>query len=706
MKLLRALRTQVMAVALALFIAAFFALHVLHFQHRNDAEREVWTRLPLWQILEAFEYRLYDARFSARGVEKPKSQDRIVIVGVDENSLAGLPSWPIPRALHAKMVRRLKAAGARVIALDFDFSQPQNPRDDAELEKALEETRNALVISYLTPERKRAPSGQEIGLLYRTTTPLERFDQWTPDIALAYLPIDSDGRARRYPFHTIINDANVGSLGALCAAAYQNFLDDNANKKYEEFLETHRWPALDKAVHPIPVSASRGRTVKSDAPLIFSTPIHFYGPQATFTTYSYLDVLEGNDRGFSAGEMKEKFSDKIVLVGPATHILKDMFVVPDFSSSHETRDINQIPGVEIHATATAMLLDGVYIRTQSTRAALWTLFLFTIGASLWAASLQKFVSGTSRRAQVLWTQWKLPGEIHTPLWFSLYLFLSALPVIAFWLLCQKYFVEYNFWIIEAYPLLSASIAIGIVLLFLFGVENSDRQKTETIFARAASPELMAKILASGEDLLRPENKCVTCLFSDLEGFTTYSESHSPQQVIEVTNDFLSSVVPIIHKYDGWVDKYIGDAIMAVFGAIVERPDHADAALRCAVEMQDAAAAWRKRTGINFYMRVGIHTGDVIAGYMGSRESKESRERMDYTVIGDTVNLASRLEGKNKEFDSWIMCSAQTFEAAPDVVAAKSVSAPIKGKSKEVAVFIVHGLKDDPERDKNWAKDVS
>ena len=105
------------------------------------------------------------------------------------------------------------------------------------------------------------------------------------------------------------------------------------------------------------------------------------------------------------------------------------------------------------------------------------------------------------------------------------------------------------------------------------------------------------------------------------------------------------------------------------------------------------------------MRAGIHTGDVIAGSMGSRASESSRERMDYTVIGDTVNLASRLEGKNKEFGSWIMCSATTFEAAPDVVAAQSVSASIKGKSKEVEVFIVRGLKEEPEHDKYWGKDV-
>ena len=240
---------------------------------------------------------------------------------------------------------------------------------------------------------------------------------------------------------------------------------------------------------------------------------------------------------------------------------------------------------------------------------------------------------------------------------------------------------------------------------LFGVESGERRKAEAVFSRAASPELLAKMLASGENFLKPENICVTVLFSDLEGFTTYSESHSPQEVIEVTNDFLSSVVPIIHKYDGWVDKYIGDAIMAVFGALIPREDHAEVALRCAVEIQDEAVKWRKKTGIAFYMRVGVHTGEVIAGLMGSRESPGSRVREDYTVIGDTVNLASRLEGKNKEFNSWIMCSAETFDAAPTVVAAQSVSASIKGKSKEVEVFIVTGLKDEPERDKKWAKDA-
>jgi adenylate cyclase len=705
---LRRRRAEFVAGVLALFVALCFTPQVLHFSHRNDAERVVWTNLPLWQTLESFEYRLYDARFVARGIRKPESLDKIAIVGVDENTLR-VGDWPMPRRNYAPLIRALKAAGARVIALDFDFSQPQTPLDDAALERAVHSAGNVLLISYLTPELDQSKKTATFTL--RTTTPLDRFDQWTPDLSLVYIPLDSDERARRYPLYAVINGTPVGSLAALAAASYQKILDGNENKKYEQLLENRQWPSLQNGLCQVPVFASRDPQTRSDVPIVFSTPLCFWGPRKTFPTYSFVDVQQGK---YSAAEMRQLFGGKIVFVGPTAHILKDEFAAPSFVNSGESenslrnRDSNlaELPGVELHAAATAMLLDGTYIRTQSTRSALWTLLGLTLFSSLWAASLRGLVSQAARGAQVLWTRRRLPGQIHTTLWFALYLVLGALPIVSFWLAAQWLFTNHNFWLIAAYPLLSAGMATGLVLLLLFGVESGERRKTEMLFSRAASPQLTAKMLASGEDYLQPEVICLTVLFTDLEGFTTYSESHAPREVIEVTNDFLSSVVPIIHQYDGWVDKYIGDAIMAVFGAPVEREDHAEVALRCAVEMQDAAAKWRKKTGIGFYMRAGIHTGEVIAGYMGSRESKNSRERMDYTVIGDTVNLASRLEGKNKEFGSWIMCSAQTFEAAPDIVAAQNVSASIKGKSKEVEVYIVRGLKDEPERDKNWAKDVS
>lgn len=704
-------RVEFIAISLALGVSAFFALHVLHFAHRNEAERTVWTALPFWQTLEAFEYRLYDARFSARGKVLPQSHDKIAIVGIDEETFRS-GSWPMPRSRFASLIKRLKAAGARVIVIDVDLSQPQNPQNDAALENAIRDAGNVLLVSYLTPERVAKESmqtkGADVGVLWRATTPIERFDQWTPDLALAYIPLDSDGRARRYPFYGIINDASVGGLATLSCASFQKLLDGNENKQYEQQLRVHDWATSDGRVLTVPLAVSRDAAEKTnkDAPLIFSTPIHFYGPRKTFATDSFINVLEGNEGEYSPAALRRRFGDKIVFVGATTHILKDDFRVPSFAQS-DLNDVveDDLPGVEIHATATAMLLDGDYIHTMSTHSTLWLLFVLTTGSSLWAASLRNLVSRLARQAQVLWTRFHLRGQIHTTTWISLYLILGALPIVLFWWAANWIFVHKHLWVIVAYPGLAAVGATGCVLLLLFGLENSQRRKIETHFTRIVSPELKAKMLATGEDYLEPEEIRLTVLFTDLEGFTTYSESHPPEEVIRVTNDFLSNVVPILYRNGGWVDKYIGDAIMAVFGAPVEYPDHAERALRSAIAMQDAAAEWRRRTGIHFYMRIGIHTGDVIAGYMGSYATAGSPDRMDYTVIGDTVNLASRLEGKNKEFGSWIMCSADSYCDAPEVVAAENVSASIKGKSQDVEVYIVRGLKDDPERDKNWAKNA-
>ncbi|RYG54735.1 adenylate/guanylate cyclase domain-containing protein, partial [bacterium] len=180
---------------------------------------------------------------------------------------------------------------------------------------------------------------------------------------------------------------------------------------------------------------------------------------------------------------------------------------------------------------------------------------------------------------------------------------------------------------------------------------------------------------------------------------SYSETHSADDVVTALNAYMSRLQPIVKKHHGSVDKYIGDAIMAYFGVPVPREDQAACALRCAIEIQEECCRFRAETGIPFYTRIGIHTGELIAGSIGSQSSSGSL--IAYTVIGDTVNLASRLEAKNKDFGSWILCSKATTDAAPGIVRTEAVSASIRGKSQEVEMFIVRGLTQDEPRDDLW-----
>ena len=216
------------------------------------------------------------------------------------------------------------------------------------------------------------------------------------------------------------------------------------------------------------------------------------------------------------------------------------------------------------------------------------------------------------------------------------------------------------------------------------------------------PDIMETILAyPEEDYPRPRRTLATVMFTDLQGFTPYSETHSAEEVVGALNAYMSLLHPIIKKHHGSVDKYIGDAIMAYFGVPVPRADHATEALACAMEIQEANARFRAETGIPFYTRIGIHTGELIAGSIGSQTPGASL--VAYTVIGDTVNLASRLEAKNKDFGSWILCSRATIDAAEDVANIEPVRATVKGKSQEVEMFIVRGPVGEAPRDEFWGE---
>lgn len=708
----RARRVEWGVVALALFIALAFVPQLLNFARRDEYNRALVSLALLWQPIEAAEYRLYDARFTARGKVLSPAIDKIAIVGIDQNSIARMGQWPWPRAWHAQLISKLQRAGARVIAIDIDFSDRQFPIINAKTgavklssgDQALVDAagRGRVIFgSFLSSEQQDQENAADTqAQVTHLSAPFEELDATTPDVCLAYVKNDSDGRVRLNTFHGIVSGSDLGSMASLATAVYQNRLDGNENTEFYKLLKSGVWPAQDGTRHQLPIIATK---IRDDT--IYQTPISFYGPAGTIKTHGYSRVL----KDFSDADLKKHFDGRIVFVGATAHILKDIFAVPTFQSDNRLHDELYdeteafMPGVEIHATATAQLLDGQFIRAQSTQSTLLTLFGFTLLSSLWMIGFREWVSRVARMAQARWAKAKyfdreLPGRIHGLVWFGAFAILGALPPIIFWQFAVWLFARHNFWLVAIYPLLAGALSSGLALLMLFVVEAGERAKIKTKYARHVSPDVLEQILSQPEEVNeKPYRTHATVLFSDLEGFTAYSEAHEPEDVVNALNDYMNRMVPIVESHGGSIDKFIGDAIMAYFGAPIPRYDHPSQALLCAVALQEECARFREETGIPFYMRVGVHTGPVIVGYMGAEQ------RADYTVIGDTVNLASRLEGKNKEFGSWIMCSADTYFAATGVVEAEQMSTGIKGKSQEVEVFLVRGSAGQPEQEKTWGR---
>lgn len=701
-------RLQLTGLLLSLSVCALLVLQVLHFSHRDDYERVVWENLPLWKTLESWEFSLLDARFVQRGIRVPKSHDKIAIVGMDQKSLTNLDTRNWPRRWHARMIRRLKKAGARVIAMDINFNEHDNARINAKTGAVqLSEDDKALVAATAEAGNVLYPAGYRVQrmsnipgrpLVKKVTSPFSELDDETPDVAINHIPPHLDGRERRYVVRGYLNGSDIGSYATLAAAIFQNMLDGNENTAYYKVLKAGRWPDLDGVEHTIPLATMDF----GDNDRMWTTLIHYWGPAGTFNTYSYSDVLNR----YSDVQLREKLGSRIVFVGATADIFKDLLAAPLFvvpgTGSREAH-APQIPGVEVHASVTAMLLDGAYIRAASTAATLWTLFGLALLSSLWTALLYSWISKAARWIQLRWSQARLPLRfnrlrVHSFVWFSLYALLGALPVLLFWQVAKWLFAQQNLWVIVVYPALGAALSSGLMLLLLFGAEAAERRKALTQFSRLVAPDVMEEILAHPEEEYpRPRRVHATVLFTDLEGFTSFSEEHEPFEVVEALNAYLERMRPIVQAHGGSIDKYIGDAIMAFFGVPVPRFDHAAQALHCAIAMQQECARFREETGIPFYMRVGVHTGELIVGSIGSEQ------HINYTVIGDTVNLASRLESTNKEFGSWIMCSSDTHDAAPDVACVESARTQIKGKSQAVDVFIVRGLMGTPPCDAQWGR---
>ena len=692
------------ALLVGLLMALLWAPYLYSFGQRENAERAIQLGLPGRDSLEAAELRSLDTRFAARGILVPKSADKIAIVGIDQNSLSRVGQWPWPRRLHAQIIDKLKAAGARVIVIDIDFSDRQNPGengalspDDRALVDAARRAGNVVLPSLLVPEigAKRSRS-------YHLVTPFgaddkgnDGLDEQTLDLGLAYLPADSDGRFRRYPFALDINDETLGGLAPLSCAVYQGLLDADGNQKYRAALNRGAWPTLQNGAPPLPLRSMQFAGVA--APRLENMLINFAGPEGTFATYSYADVLGGYD----AATLKRNFEGRIVLVGPTARVLKDTFAAPPFRS--QTREVSaDISGVEIHANAVAMLLDGNYLTPPLGWLSWASLFGMALGCALWAQRARGRVSGWARALQSRWSARGRRGRIYDAVWIALYSAVALLPLLAFWLVCTLAFRLGDLWMVATYPMGAGLGASVLMLMLLFTLESAQRRKVVSQLGLYMDTRVVDEILAHPEaEYPRPRRTEATVLFTDLEGFTAFSEAHEAEAVVAALNAFFSRMKPIVVAHGGSIDKFVGDAMMCFFGVPLPRADHARRALQCALELQEECARFRHQTGIPFRMRIGLHTGPLIVGSVGSEASNGSAAHMNYTVIGHTVNLASRLEAKNKEFGSWILCSRAIGEAAPGVANFVAVRTPIKGLRDEVEVLIAIGAAHRDPRSRVW-----
>jgi len=396
---------------------------------------------------------------------------------------------------------------------------------------------------------------------------------------------------------------------------------------------------------------------------------------ASIPTYSLVDIHACVAAG-KADFMKRYFAGKAVLLGVVLDVEDRKLTAKRFINAPEGENIgarcvlpppdelyksslirDSIPGVYIHAAAINNLLNGDALRLP---ARVWN-SLITIPFAFLAA-------GVAMRFQAWRASLAILGGALIWLIAAIAIFRSGLVLPLF------------------DPMIASALTFAILLGYRFAVSDKDKRRLRHAFALYLAPALVDRMLEYGEaPELGGESRELTVFFSDIEGFTSVSEQLTPEQLVAGLNIYLSEMTDIIEHHGGFVDKYIGDAIVAVFGAPLEDADHAHsgvaAALACRDRLAEMPSVFSDRPDLILRARIGLNSGDMLVGNMGSRR------RFNYTVMGDAVNLAARLEGANKVFGSRILVSETTARACGDSIAMRELDLiRVIGREAPIAVY--------------------
>ncbi len=388
--------------------------------------------------------------------------------------------------------------------------------------------------------------------------------------------------------------------------------------------------------------------------------VNYNGPAGTYPTYSAYQVALGD----VLQENPNAFKDKIVLIGATTITLHDVYATP-FSAQQP------MPGVEIVANAVDTILNGNYLKETPPWVALLIILVMAILAGL-------------------------ISRIQRP---SLTIVLMAVGMILYAVVTYFLFMQKGLYIPTVAPQLMLFLGVVLPTLEQSVSQELEKRRVRNLFSRFISPEMVDQLIETQDINSLNKRANLSILFSDIRGFTTLSEKLSPEEVVSVLNPYLEAMTKVIERFGGTVDKYEGDAIVAFFGEPVVHEDHALRAVRTAVDMCKALVElhqlWEKQgRPYRIEIGIGINSGEVFVGLLGSAQ------RINYTIIGDNANLASRLQDLTKTYQWPILISESTYDQVKDEFEAELVdSVFVKGRSEAVKVYKLIGRRNAPESER-------
>ncbi|WP_187273820.1 CHASE2 domain-containing protein [Paenibacillus sp. N3.4] len=575
---------------------------------------------------------LQDNMRKAKSVEERQPDDRIKIVKIDDKSLSAIGKFPWDRSTYAQLIEKLEESGAAAIGIDVVLAEPsKNPADDKALADVLAKYHNVIMPVQINYPSKQQQAGDLIP---------EKVDYPTPTLTtnrqqMAHINVfvDKDGKARKLPVGL---PDETGTYIPAFSVALANLVLDNEDKVKRDGA-TGQW----KRGNVVLPTNDRNQVTTE----FFTLPRQKVDATTGYEMLSFIDVLNS--------KKPLPLQGSIVLVGPFVTAMQDEYPTPISSV--------KMFGIEIHANMIQTLLESKFYKETSKPVGIGIIVL----VSLLAIFLFERFKGRT----------------------ALFIFLGVFIAYGgIWLLL------YTVGSIFA-PLVYPQFALGTIYIWSlvshYIEERKERNRVTGIFGRFVSKSVVDELLQSGEDVkLGGSRKDISLIFVDIRGFTPMSERLEPEQVIQVLNEYLDVCTKAIFKFNGTLDKFIGDGVMAMFGAPIAYDNHPEMAVRSAIEMKSQANILEQKLiekyGIGVKFGLGINSGPAVVGNIGSEDL-----RLDYTAIGDTVNLSARLEANAKP--GQILISEQTYARVKDLFVIEPIGEiKVKGKEKPVMVYEVMG----------------
>jgi adenylate cyclase len=605
-------------------------------------------------IDEFLEALLVDYRFKVRNFFSPPSApENILIVAVDEKSLRQFGRWPWSRKLQAELIEKIFLHDPKVLAVDIFYPEAESPDSDRTLADVFEKHRGSIAVALgFEVEEGRKFQGEVEDVL---------FDQAIMKIEnLSYLQKVGHVEAFRVllPPEPIASSATFGHAYTLPDRDGKLRWEYPFVKYGDEYLPSFavQTARIAKGSAPEDVRIVAGVGVDIGGDLIPTDKhgrlhLNYLGKERTFQYVSAADVLTGSIPEGS-------FKGKIVFLGTSAVAIYDIKVSPLSAN---------FPGVEKNATVVANILGGNFIRKSPPYIDL--VLVIAAGILVLLVSRQR-------------------SALRSMLTYAL---LIAVIIVA----AQTVFSFFGFRMNLIYPLTTILSSGTFVISYRYFVEERKARDIRRMFSSYVTERVVNELIRN-PDMARlgGERREITVLFSDIRGFTTFSEKNEPEDVVSMLNEYLGAMTEVIFRWEGTLDKFIGDAIVVFWGAPMAQENQAELSLRCALHMlkrlEELQQKWISEGKEPLDVGIGINSGEVLVGNIGAEGKK-----MDYTVIGDHVNLGARVESLTRKYDCRVLVTEFTFEKVRELIQKGSFGhlsikglekVAVKGKEKPVTIY--------------------